>query len=73
MHQKHMYASMICAHISSLAKVSNKEMVDLVLQAMGRPLMQLNIQEHFTNPTTDERPKTTEQEQKEKLEKFILP
>ena len=59
--------------ISSLAKISDKETVDLVLWAMGRPLMQLNVPEHFVNPTMDERPKTTEQEQKEKLEKFILP
>ena len=34
--------------------------------------MQLNVLEHFANPTMDERPKTMEQEQKEKLEKFIL-
>ena len=48
-------------------------MVDLVLQAMGRPLIQLNVLEHIANPTMDERPKTMEQEWKEKLEKFILP
>ena len=48
-------------------------MVDLVLQAVGRPLMQLNIPEHFANPTMDKRPKMREQEWKEKLEKFILP
>ena len=48
-------------------------MVHLVLWAMGRPLLQLNVPEHFTNPTMDERPKMREQEQKEKLEKFILP
>ena len=37
-------------------------MVDLVLQAMGRPLMQLNVPECFANPTMDERPKMMEQE-----------
>ena len=63
---------MMWAHILSLAKVSDKEMVDLVLHAMGKPLMQLSIHKCFVNPATDERPKTTEQEQKEKLENFIL-
>ena len=71
--EAHVHASMMCAHISSLTKVSNKEMVNLVLHAVSRPLMQLNIPEQFVNPTVDTIPKTTEQEQKEKLEKFILP
>ena len=64
MHQKctHTHTSTMCTDISSLAKVSDKETVDLVLHAMGRPLMQLNVPEHFVNPATDERPKTMEQE-----------
>ena len=40
---------------------------------MGRLLMQLNIPEHFANPTMDERPKMMEQEHEEKLVKVILP
>ena len=51
---------MMCTYISSLAKITDKEMVDLVLWAVGRPLMQLNIPEHFSNPTMDERPKMME-------------
>ena len=35
--------------------------------------MQVNVPERFTNPTVNARLKTMEQEQKEKLEKFILP
>ena len=71
--EAHAHASMMCAHISSLTKVLDKEMVDLVLCAVGRPLMQLNIPEWFVNPIVETRPKTTEQEQIEKLKKFILP
>ena len=58
----HVHASMMYTHISSLAKVCDKEMADLVLQTMGRLLMQLNVPECFANPTMDERPKTMEQE-----------
>ena len=60
--EAHAHASTMCAHISSLAKVSDKEMVDLVLCAVGRPLVQLNIPEGFVNPTVNTRPKTTEQQ-----------
>ena len=44
-----------------------------MLHTFSRPLMQLNVPEPFVNPAVNARPKTTEQEQKEKLEKFILP
>ena len=71
--EAHAHASTMCAHISSLAKVSDKEMVDLMLCGVGRPLMQLNIPKRFVNPAVNARPKTMEEEQKEKLEKFILP
>ena len=63
----------MCAHISSLAKILDKEMVDSVLRAVGRPLMQLNVPERFVNLAVDPQPRTSEEEQKEKLEKFILP
>ena len=70
--EAHTHASTMCAHISSLPKVSDKEMVNLVLHAVGRPLMQLSVPERFVNPAVNARPKTTEEEQKEKHEKFIL-
>ena len=41
--EAHAHASTMCAHISSLAKILDKEMVDSVLRAVGRPLMQLNV------------------------------
>ena len=68
----HAHVSTMCAHISSLAKISDKEMVDCVLRVVGRLLMQLNIPERFVNLVVDPKPRTSEQEQKEKLENFIL-
>ena len=41
----HAHASTMCTNILSLVKISDKEMVDLVLHAVGRPLMQLNVLE----------------------------
>ena len=67
------HASTICAHISSLEKISGKATMDAILRAMGRPLMQLNIPECYVNPASDLRPKTTTEEQKVKLAKTILP
>ena len=67
------YVSTMCTRISSLTKIMDKETVDLVLHAVGGPLMQLNVPKRFTNLTVNARPKTIEEEQKEKLEKFILP
>ena len=69
----HAHVSTMCTHISSITKIMDKEMVDLVLCAVGRPLMQLNVPKRFANLTVDARPKTTEEEQKEKLKKFTLP
>ena len=37
--EEHTHVRTMCAHILSLTKVSDKEMVDLVLHAVGRPLM----------------------------------
>ena len=71
--EAHTHVSTMCAHISSIVKVSDKETVNLVLCTVGRPLMQLNIPKRFVNPAVNARPKTTKEEQKEKLEKFILP
>ena len=53
----HPHVSTMCAHISSLTKIMDKEMVDLVLHAVGRPLMQLNVPERFVNPTVMQDPR----------------
>ena len=61
------------AHISSLAKISDKATVDAILWAVGRPLMQLNIPKCYINSASDPKPKTTTEERKVKLAKTILP
>ena len=47
--------------------------MDCVLRVVGRLLMQLNVPERFMNLAVDPKPRTCKDEQKEKLEKFILP
>ena len=71
--EAHAHMSTMCAYISSLAKISNKETVNSVLRVVGQPLMQLNVPERFMNPVVDPKPMTSEEEWKEKLEKVILP
>ena len=61
--EAHTHVSTMCTHISSLTKVSDKEMVNLVLHAVGRPLMQLNIPKRFVNLAVDARLKAMEEEQ----------
>ena len=41
--EAHAHASTACAHISSLGKITDKEMFDMVLKVVIQPLVQLNI------------------------------
>ena len=71
--QAHEHLSAVCANISALAKITNKTTLHTVINGAVRPLVQINIPEGFLNPVEDKRPKTTEEERWEKVQKMVLP
>ena len=71
--QAHEHLSSVCTNISALAKITDRAMLHTVINGAVRPLVQINIPEGFLNPVEDRRPKTTEEERWEKVQKTILP
>ena len=71
--QAHEHLSSVCANISALAKITDRVTLHTVINGAVWPLVQINIPEGFLNPVEDRRPKTTEEERWEKVQKMILP
>ena len=69
----HAHMSPFAANISSLAKIANPETFDMVMKAVARPMIQVNIPECYLSPVQDPPPKTTAEECLSWLEKVILP
>ena len=69
----HAHMSLFVANISLLAKITNPETFDMVMKAAARPMIQVNILEHYLSPVQDPPPKTTAEECLSRLEKVILP
>ena len=46
------HLSMTATHFSSLAKITDREMLHMVMNMAIRPLVQLNLPEKFLNPVT---------------------
>ena len=67
----HMWSFM--ANISSLAKITNPETFDMVMKAVARLMIQVNIPEHYLSPVQDPPLKTTAEECLSRLEKVIPP
>ena len=63
----------MAANISSLAKITDRDMLHAVIKAAARLMIQLNVPEWFLNPLEDPRKKTSEDERCEKVEKMVLP
>ena len=63
---------MLCTNISALAKITDRVTLHTVINGAVQPLMQINVPEGFLNPVEDRRPKTTEEERQEKVQKTIL-
>ena len=66
-------ASLAAADISALRKITNEEMLDMVLKAAVHPLVQINILVKYLHLTQDPKPKTTEEKRWGELEKYVLP
>ena len=69
----HAYMSSLAANMSSLAKICDLEMYDMVLKVTARPMIQINVPEHYLSPVQDPPPKTTAEERLACLEKVLLP
>ena len=69
----HAHMSSFVANISSLVKIANPETFDMVMKAVARPMIQVNIPEHYLSLVQDPPPKTTAEECLSRLEKVILP
>ena len=71
--EAHAHMSSFVANISSLAKIANPETFDMVMKAVARLMIQVNVPEHYLSPVQDPPPKTTAEECLSWLEKVILP
>ena len=71
--EAHTRMSSMCANLSLLAKIMDQETFQMVLKATARPLMQVNIPEHFLNQVEEMKPQTLVEKQMEKDQNAILP
>ena len=69
--EAHAHLSTLCANISTLAEITDRAMLHMVINEAVWLLMQINVPEGFLNPVEDRRPKTTEEERQ--VQKTILP
>ena len=68
----HAHMSSFAANMSSLAKICDPEMYDMVLKVTAKLMIQINIPEHYLSPVQDPL-KTTREERLARLEKVLLP
>ena len=71
--EAHAHMSLFAANISLLAKIADPETFNMVMKAAARPMIQVNIPEHYLSPVQDPPLKTTAEECLSQLEKVILP
>ena len=71
--EAHAHMSSFTANISSLAKIANPKTFDMVMKAVARLMIQVNILERYLSLVQDPPPKTTAEEHLSRLEKVILP
>ena len=71
--EAHAHMSSFMANMSLLAKITNPKTFNMVMKAAARPIIQVNIPEHYLSPVQDPPPKTTAEEHLSWLEKVLLP
>ena len=69
----HAHMSSFMANISSLAKISDPKTFNMVMKAVARLMIQVNVTECYLSPVQDPPLKTTAEECLSRLEKVILP
>ena len=68
----HTHMLSFLANMSSLAKICNPKMYDMVLKVTARLMIQVNIPEHYLS-AVQEPPKMTAEERLTRLKKVLLP
>ena len=71
--EAHAHMSPFAANMSSLAKITNPETFDMVMKAAARPMIQINVPEHYLSLVQDPPPKMTAEERLSQLERVLLP
>ena len=69
----HTHMLSFMANISLLAKIADFETFNMVMKAAPRPMIQINIPEHYLSLVQDPPLKTTTEECLSRLEKVLLP
>ena len=60
--EAHAHMSSFAANMSSLAKIANPKTFDMVMKAAARPMIQINVPEHYLSLVQDPPPKMTAEE-----------
>ena len=71
--EAHAHMSSFAANMSSLAKIADPKTFDMVMKVAARPMIQINVLEHYLSPVQDPPPKMTAEECLSWLEKVLLP
>ena len=71
--EAHAHMSSFAANMLSLAKIADPKTFDMVMKAVARLMIQINILEHYLSPVQDPSPKTTAEECLSPLEKSPPP
>ena len=58
----HAQMSLFAANMSSLAKIADPETFDMIMKAAARPMIQVNVPEHYLSLVQDPPPKMTAEE-----------
>ena len=66
------HLSTTAVHFSSLAKITDRDTLHLVMNAAIQPLVQLNLPEKILNPVANAVPLTTKEQRRVKVERAIL-
>ena len=69
----HTHMSLFAANMLSLAKITNPKTFNMVMTAAARPMIQINVPEHYLSLVQDPPPKMTTEEHLSQLEKVLLP
>ena len=67
----HAHMSLFAANMLSLTKITDPETFDMVLKAAARPMIQINVPEHYLSPVQDPPLKMTAEECLSRLEKVL--
>ena len=66
------HTSLVCANLSSLTKITNRNTLNMVMKATIQPLVQINMPDRFLNPVEEPKKQTSSEVLVNKLKKVLL-